>query len=199
MNPDQTFRTIAIGGASILIPFMLYHRIKAHTPEKLDRWQEGALVLFTMRPVAFAFVAGLGAFLVKPASMAWSSLPLPVWLRWTGVVIAVMAGSLLAWAVPTLGKNLTDTVVTRQAATLVTKGPYRWVRHPFYVAVALAILGNSLMAANWYLMVTGASFLSFIVVRTRREEEKLLEKFGESYRAYMERTGRFVPRFAGRS
>ena len=44
---------------------------------------------------------------------------------------------LLIWTLRSLGPNLTDTVVTRQAHTLVTRGPYRWVRHPFYGCMAL--------------------------------------------------------------
>lgn len=200
MNPDEPFRTITIAGAVVLIPFMLYHRIRSQaTGEKLDRWQEGRFILFTLRPVAFAYVFGLFAFMIRPASMQWSSLPLPAWLRWVGIGLAVAAGLLLAWTVPTLGKNLTDTVVTRQAATLVTTGPYRWVRHPFYVAMLLALLGNSLVAADWFMMLTGALVFSLMVIRTRTEEEKLLAKFGDAYRAYMDRTGRFLPRIGEKS
>ena len=55
---------------------------------------------------------GLFTYMVNPARMAWSSMPLPVWLRWTGVVFGVMGGALLVWTLRNLGKNLTDTVVT---------------------------------------------------------------------------------------
>jgi protein-S-isoprenylcysteine O-methyltransferase Ste14 len=84
-------------------------------------------------------------------------------------------------------------VVTRKAHTLVTVGPYRWVRHPFYDAVALAVLANSLVAANWFLLATGALLMTMMVIRTRREEAHLLARFGDAYRSYMNRTGRFFP------
>jgi protein-S-isoprenylcysteine O-methyltransferase Ste14 len=74
------------------------------------------------------------------------------------------------------------------------EGPYRWVRHPFYASVALLVPGVSLIAANWFLFVTGALVIGLLIIRTRTEEEKLLGRFGDSYRAYMERTGRFVPK-----
>jgi protein-S-isoprenylcysteine O-methyltransferase Ste14 len=131
--------------------------------------------------------------MVNPARMAWSSMPLPPWLRWTGVAIGAVAGCLLVWTLVNLGKNLTDTVVTRKAHTLVTVGPYRWVRHPFYDAVGLAVLANSLVAANWFLLATGALLVTMMVIRTRTEEKHLLARFGDSYRSYMERTGRFFP------
>jgi len=84
-------------------------------------------------------------------------------------------------------------VVTRRAHTLVTHGPYRWVRHPFYDCAALLIVATSLVASNWFLMMTGGFVLALLVVRTRTEEEKLLARFGDAYRSYRERTGRFLP------
>ena len=106
----------------------------------------------------------------------------------------VVWGVLLVWTFQNLGRNLTDTVVTRKQHTLVTTGPYRWVRHPMYASAALAIVGNSLVAANWYLFVVGCLALLLLVIRTRKEEQNLIAKFGDDYRNYMQRTGRFVPR-----
>ena len=137
---------------------------------------------------------GVITYMVNPAWMAWSSVPLPAWLRWTGVGVSAIAAGLLTWTLRSLGTNLTDTVVTRRVHTLVTRGPYRWVRHPFYDSMALLILANSLIAANWFLFLTGSLVVLLIVVRTRTEEAKLLARFGDAYRAYMMRTGRFVPR-----
>jgi len=195
MDDDQTFRIVLIIGALILLPIMVYHRVKSQaTGETLDRWQEGRFVLFTLRPIGVAAMLGLLAFMINPAWMEWSSVRLPVWLRWSGVGLGVLAGGLLIWTLRNLGPNLTDTVVTRREHTLVTAGPYRWVRHPFYDAVGLAILANSLTAANWFLPLTGGLALLLMIVRTRIEEEHLLARFGDSYRGYVESTGRFVPR-----
>ena len=99
-----------------------------------------------------------------------------------------MAGIVLvAWTMAHLGKNLTDTVVTRSNATLVTSGPYRWVRHPFYICAALLILAGTLLSANLLMAVAGGSVLAMIAVRTPREEQKLIDAFGDDYRAYMRR------------
>ena len=106
----------------------------------------------------------------------------------------MIAGGLLIWTLRNLGKNLTDTVVTRRAHMLVSSGPYRWVRHPFYDAVALCILANALAAANWFLLLAGGVVVVLLVIRTRTEEGKLLLHFGDSYRTYVERTGRFLPK-----
>jgi protein-S-isoprenylcysteine O-methyltransferase Ste14 len=195
MNHDQTFRVVLIVVFLFVLPIGIYHRLKSQaTREKLDRWQEGVFILATLRPLGMAFWLGLIAWMVDPDWMAWSSVSVPAWLRWTGVGVIAMACGLLVWTFRCLGKNLTDTVVTRQKHTLVIHGPYRWVRHPFYDSAALLMVAVSLIAANWFLLLTGGLAFVLLVVRTRTEEEKLLARFGEPYRAYMKRTGRFLPR-----
>ena len=195
MNQDATFRPVLVVGFLAVVLITLYHRLNSWASgEKLDRRQEGLFILATLRPVGLMLWLGVITYMVNPAWMAWSSVPLPAWLRWTGVGVSAIAAGLLTWTLRGLGTNLTDTVVTRRAHTLVTHGPYRWVRHPFYDSMALLILANSLIAANWFLFLTGSLVVLLIVVRTRTEEEKLLARFGDAYRAYMMRTGRFVPR-----
>ncbi|MDP9138044.1 MAG: hypothetical protein M3N38_07690, partial [Pseudomonadota bacterium] len=80
MNDDALFRWVLLAGLVILIPIAGYHRIRAHTGERLDRRQEGLFILFTLRPLGLLMMAGLVAYIVDPAFMAWSSLPLPGWL-----------------------------------------------------------------------------------------------------------------------
>jgi len=194
MSDGDTFRIILLAGMLIVVPIAAWHRARAHTGEKLDRRQEGLFILLILRPLGLAMIAGLIAFIVSPRAMAWSSLALPLWLRWTGVALGALAGALLIWTMRTLGRNLTDTVVTRKEHTLVTAGPYRWVRHPFYVAVGLAALANGLAAANWFLVVTGILVFVLLAVRSAKEEANLLARFGDRYAGYMRQTGRFLPR-----
>ncbi len=195
MQDELIFRVILVLGFVAVFPIALYYRLKANaSKDKLDRRQEGVFILLTLRPIGAAKELGLLAWVIHPAWMAWSSVGLPHWLRWTGVPLGVMAAILLIVTFRSLGTNITDPVVTRAQHTLVTKGPYRWVRHPFYVAFALAMAADSLVTANWFLALTGAVAVALITIRTRTEEQKLIERFGDDYRHYMERTGRFIPR-----
>ncbi len=195
MQDEQIFRAILVLGFVVVFPVGLYHRLKAHAlKDKLDRRQEGIFILLTLRPIAVVKILGLFAWLIHPAWMVWSSVGLPSWLRWIGVPLGVMAATLLIVTFRFIGTNITDTVVTRARHTLVTGGPYRWVRHPFYVAFAFAMAADSLVTANWFLAVTGAVVVALLAIRTRTEEQKLLERFGDEYSHYMQRTGRFVPR-----
>jgi protein-S-isoprenylcysteine O-methyltransferase Ste14 len=195
MNDDNTFRLLLIALAATFLPLGLYHRLKAHTGEKIDRWQEGVVILFGLRlTAALAFVGGI-AWLINPAWMAWSHVAIPVSLRWVGIASAVSSGAGFIWTVHHLGKNLTDTVITRKSHTLVTTGPYRWVRHPFYVAVLLGLFGVSFAMANGFILLAGSIvWFAFLLPRTRIEEGKLIERFGDDYRAYMRRVSRFIPR-----
>ena len=161
---------------------------------ELDRRQED-LYLATLRPLGAAFWCGVFAWMINPQWMAWSSVSLPIWSRWVGVVALFAGSALLVWTFRTLGKNLTDTVVTRVKHTLVVHGPYRWIRHPLYSSAALLVAAVSLIAANWFFLVTGVVLLCLLIMRTRTEERNLVARFGSSYQRYMEVTGRFFPRF----
>jgi protein-S-isoprenylcysteine O-methyltransferase Ste14 len=195
MNHDQTFRAVLIVVFLVVLPIGVYHRVRSQsTREKLDRRQEGLFILATLRPLGAVFWVGLIAWMINPAWMAWSAMPLPVWGRWVGATVLGVAGALLVWTFRCLGKNLTDTVVTRQQHTLVVHGPYRWIRHPFYDTAALLMLAISLITANWLLLVTGVIVFVLLIIRTQIEEKYLVARFGDSYRTYTERTGRFFPR-----
>jgi len=83
----------------------------------------------------------------------------------------------------------------RKDHRLVTTGVYERVRHPMYSAHLLWAVAQILLLQNW---IAGPAFLvaslPLYVVRIPREEEMMLDRFGEEYRRYMERTGRVVPR-----
>jgi protein-S-isoprenylcysteine O-methyltransferase Ste14 len=183
-----------VAGFVAVIAVTAPHRVRAGTKEKLDRRKEGAFMLATLRPAAAALWLSIIVYMISPASMAWSSMPLPVWLRWSGAVFSALSVALLIWTLPTLGRNLTDTVVTRKEHTLVTRGPYRWIRHPFYVSMALMTFGSTLVAANWFIFVSGVVVFSLLALRSRVEEEQLAERFGDAYLEYRKRTGRFLPK-----
>jgi protein-S-isoprenylcysteine O-methyltransferase Ste14 len=196
MTDEFVFRLIAIISLALTLPIGLYHRIRSQaTREKLVRREEGVFIMIGLRLCGLLALIALTAYLINPSWMGWASVPLPTWLRWIGGCLGVFAlPPLLFWTFHSLGKNLTDTVVTRREHTLVTHGPYRWVRHPFYDVVLLGVVSMSLLTANLLLALSGLTAFAMIVIRTRIEEEKLVERFGDQYRAYMARTGRFLPR-----
>jgi protein-S-isoprenylcysteine O-methyltransferase Ste14 len=192
---ESALRLVFLVVLLAILPVGIYHRVKSQaTGESLDRRQEGIFILATLRPLGAVFWFGLFAWMINPRWLDWSSVPVPLWLRWAGVPMLLAGAALLVWTFRSLGKNLTDTVVTRKQHTLVSHGPYRWIRHPLYSSAALLVIAVSLVAANWFFFVTGVVLLCVLVARTQTEEANLVARFGDSYRQYMEQTGRFIPK-----
>ena len=195
MDLDHTFRNLMVVGFFILFPIGLYYRLKSQaTGERLDRRQEGMFILAALPPLALMYWAGMIAYMINPAWMAWSSTPVPAWVRWTGTGLAPLGAGVLVWTFRALGPNLTHTAVTRRSHTLVTRGPYRFVRHPFYDSAAMLAVATSMIMANWFVLLTGVLVFFLLAVRSRAEEDKLLARFGDAYRAYRAKTGRFFPK-----
>ena len=103
MSHDDVFRLMLLAVFVGVIPFALYKRIRSHTGEKLDRWQEGAFILFGLRLGALPWFLGSLAWMIDPQWMAWSSVPLRVWVRSCGVVLIGLWGMLLVWTLQSLG------------------------------------------------------------------------------------------------
>lgn len=134
---------------------------------------------------------------IHPAWLSWSSLPLPLWLRWAGVGTALLGFALLQWAQNTLGKNWSDTPRMIKEQSLITNGAYRFIRHPIYSAFLLILGSTILISANWLIGMAWIGMTAIeIVSRIGFEENLMLEYFGDEYREYMKRTGRLLPRIS---
>jgi protein-S-isoprenylcysteine O-methyltransferase Ste14 len=81
---------------------------------------------------------------------------------------------------------------------LVTQGPFRFVRHPMYLAVILAGLGGLLLYRTWAALFFAVMMLG-MVQRARREEQALAEIFGAEWQAYARRVPPWIPRFSKRA
>jgi protein-S-isoprenylcysteine O-methyltransferase Ste14 len=134
-------------------------------------------------------------WLAYPPAMRWAALDLPAGARWTGAALFAIGAALVAWINYHLGANFSGTLVLRDGHQLIQSGPYRLVRHPMYTSFLVMLTGMLLLSANWFIGGGGILFILLLMaVRTPREERMLLAHFGEEYRAYMARTGRYLPR-----
>lgn len=197
MSNELVFRLIFmilfLSGTTVSI----YHRRKAEQAggEKVSLKEESTPIRISLRVGGLILWITMIAWMINPAWVAWSRIDLPDPLRWAAAGLALASWGLVIWMFRTLGKNITPTVVTRQEHSLVTDGPYRWIRHPLYSFATLFYISLGLVAANGLIPVLSILAFVLLAIRTSKEEEKLLEKFGDRYRVYMEQTGRFVPRF----
>lgn len=172
-------------------------RRRARAAETIERSAESPWLIALRVVVTLPVLLSLLAYLIRPAWMAWSQVPLPAWVRWLGAVLGALTVPLNFWALSSLGKNISETVRVKTSHELVTHGPYRWVRHPLYTTGLLLLLSAALLMASWLvaaLTVAAAAGIRGVVIP--QEEEALTEKFGDRYREYSERTGRLVPRLS---
>jgi protein-S-isoprenylcysteine O-methyltransferase Ste14 len=77
---------------------------------------------------------------------------------------------------------------------LVTHGLYRWTRNPIYLAMFLAFAGLVLLLPSWPTLLSLAVAVVAVRSQVREEEAYLLRVYGDEYRRYSHRVGRFLPR-----
>ncbi len=196
MPADFFYRVAIVLIICLVAPIGGYFRRKAAASgSRVSHKEEGYWFAALLRFCGVLLWIAVLAYLIKPQSIHWAALPLPSILRWTGAVLGIACAGLFYWTLSSLGNNLTDTVVTRSNATLITFGPYRWVRHPFYVTAALLMTSVFLLSANWLIALSSIVVMSLLYIRTPKEEQALVDRFGDQYVNYMVTTGRFIPHF----
>lgn len=196
MNTDMIFRILAGMLFFTGVAISKYYRRKAdqESGEKITRDVDGNLMHPIIRIGGLVMWLSPLVYLIRPQWMAWSKLGIPDGYRWIGVALGILSTLSIYWLFRSIGTGITLTSATREDHVLATSGPYRWVRHPLYTTGAAFFLSFGLMADNWFIMLLGILSFVLMAVRTPKEEANLIAKFGDEYREYMKRTGRFLPK-----
>ncbi|MBI2757784.1 MAG: isoprenylcysteine carboxylmethyltransferase family protein [Chloroflexi bacterium] len=193
---SQTFfHSVFIVFFALFAVIRVYFQWRARQTQGQVEYKESKLNIALRAFIGAIFFLGVLFYIVRPQLLAWAELPLPQWSQWLGVVLGGVSLPLLAWTQLALGSNFSTTLHVRQEHTLVTGGPYRYVRHPMYTALFLSLSVILLLTRNW--LVGGIPLVGLCVIllmRLPREERAMIERFGNAYREYMKRTGRFFPR-----
>ena len=114
-----------------------------------------------------------------------------------GVVLYGAAGALFTWAAKSVrGKAFSLAYCSGAPRVVVSSGPYRWVRHPFYLSYTLAWIAGVVATADIWLLFTVAIMLGFYVGAAFDEERRMLRgPAAAQYRAYRRHVGLLLPRF----
>lgn len=125
--------------------------------------------------------------------LAWRFVPRHSNVVWLGVVLTAVGTALAIWARWHLGRNWSDKVVLKVDHELIRSGPYRYLRHPIYTGVLLAIAGTALTIGEWRgvaaLVLLGTNYC----LKALREEKILAANFGETFAEYKRNTGFLLP------
>lgn len=179
----------------LLLALRLYYHSLSRTWERQRAQAEGRWMLLLRFGLGLPMLGATLLYLVRPGLFSWASVELPESWRWLGGVLSSACLPLAWWIHRALGKNFSSDLRIRSDHTLVTAGPYRYVRHPMYSTFLLCFTGMLLLTANWFLAGVGWVVLVLVMIlRTPQEERLMIEAFGDQYRDYMARTGRFLPR-----
>jgi protein-S-isoprenylcysteine O-methyltransferase Ste14 len=125
--------------------------------------------------------------------ISWARLALPPWLRWLGEIGAASSIPLVAWIHGALGRQYSAELAIQRDHVLVTTGPYARTRHPMYTVLNMFSFSMAMITSNLLVLFFAVLVILPFPWIAREEEDMLLETFGEDYREYMRRTGRFFP------
>lgn len=114
-------------------------------------------------------------------------------IRWLGVFLFTVGGALRLWPVFVLGRRFSGLVAIQPGHTLVTRGVYRYIRHPSYLGLLVNSVGWALAFRSGVGLVLTALTIPPLLARMRAEEQLLRTQFGEEYDAYCARTSRLIP------
>jgi protein-S-isoprenylcysteine O-methyltransferase Ste14 len=137
--------------------------------------------------VAIQFIL-IAAVLLVPSD----SVDVP-WLYFGGVLFIAPGIIILFISFKNLGRSLTANPVPLDKGNLVETGIYKYVRHPIYTGLLLAMLGSVVQSMAPFKLVVWLALFALLTYKAKFEESILIKKY-PGYVEYMKRTGRFVPR-----
>ena len=111
------------------------------------------------------------------------------WQNWLFKVVGIAVG---LWAIVTMGRHINISPELKENATLRTSGPYRFVRHPMYLALMVFCSGYVVGSFTAYAVSLWLALLLVLVLKIYYEERILRRRFSD-YEAYARKTKRLIP------
>lgn len=144
--------------------------------------------------VSLSLAGSIGIGLLLRRLLPALDTPAPEAFAAAGVAVIWVGLAVRVWAVLTLGGSFSTFIQVDADQPVVTRGPYRWVRHPSYTGLLLVALGFGVGAGNWLSLVICAVVpLLGLLPRIAVEESELARVLGDPYRSYQRATRRLVP------
>jgi protein-S-isoprenylcysteine O-methyltransferase len=183
---NQVWVVVAVSvAANLLQPS---YRLSEGSPNALDRGTAAQILWTVYLSQALALTELCWR---RRVSLEWGPLAL-------AAALLMVSGLLLrTWAVRTLGQFFTMNIEVASGQSVVSSGPYRFVRHPSYTGAWITYVSSCIFLRSWIAAVVAAVALSVAFLRRVSHEESGLRASVPGYAAYCERRGRFLPRWFG--
>jgi protein-S-isoprenylcysteine O-methyltransferase Ste14 len=196
---DETFyRILFVALYGLFLSVRGYYRFvkpKREASQVVEERKKFEKAEIFMSVVILSYFGAVILYLLNLPWFAWTQIPAyPEFIRWVGVALTLSSVPLLWWIHKTLDRQYSACLQIKESHTLITEGPYSRVRHPMYTVLTMFSFGVSLLTAN--LLTIGFALLVIVPFPfvAKKEEQMMIETFGEEYGEYMKRTGRFFPR-----
>ncbi|MFQ5550184.1 MAG: methyltransferase family protein, partial [Gemmatimonadales bacterium] len=161
---------------------------------RINRFSEPGWLIAVRLVLGIPLLAMMVGQPLAPSWFGWAQISMSQHVNAVGLIISITGIWLVHRAFSALGPNISETVLTKESHQLVTSGPYRYVRHPFYLGAFKIVLGLGLLASSLALIVGAIAFVVlFRALIVPLEEAKLEEKLGQDYRRYRETTSSLIP------
>ncbi len=187
---ELTWLAGTLGQVLIRWPFVSSNRTNRIIDRRVDLREKLLLI------GVFATTVALPMLYVATPLFAALDYSLPSLAPWLGAALLVPASWLFWRSHADLGRNWSPSLEVREGHSIVDTGVYARIRHPMYAAVWLYVAAQALLIPN---SIAGAlalpAFAALYWLRVPREEQMMLDTFGERYRSYMQRTGRVTPKY----
>jgi len=113
-------------------------------------------------------------------------------LRVFGIVLMLFGFDFATWAKNYMGSNWSMPTGKIEGGELITTGPFRYIRHPIYSGIWLAMVGTAL-ATNWHLLAVPLAYGVEFVYYAHLEERDLTRKHPAAYPAYQAKSKMILP------
>ena len=177
------------------IVFFLYWAVSARKLKAVKKRESAGQRLEHLVPLVVAYVL----LLTTGPDFGWFSkrfVPNVAGLNIFGVALTAVGVGFAIWARWHLGENWSGTVTLKTDHELIRSGPYRWIRHPIYTGMLMAVIGTAVALGEVRGILAFLIILAAFYRKARREELFLGQEFGEKFSAHLEHTGMFLPRFS---
>jgi len=152
-------------------------------------------------PLVFIGMALWGIVLFLPLLSIFTpwldfiNYPIPLSLGILGSAIFIIGLFVLHRSHIDLANNFSPSLIIQTKHTLVTKGIYKYIRHPMYLSFWCWAIGQALLIQNWIAGPLGIiAFYLIYTFRINHEEQQLIDHFGDKYIDYIKSTGRMFPK-----
>lgn len=151
---------------------------RSQTAENVKSWDKVILAIYTLLLLAMLILSGLdaGRYFLLPLS------PVEQWLGW---MLGVLSGALIWWT-SSVNTYLSRHVRIQQERGhhAVTRGPYRWIRHPMYASLIIFIFCVPMMLGSGMALIPACLIAVLMVIRTALEDKTLFAEL-PGYKEYV--------------